>query len=352
MDYKKSLIVAVTSVFLSMVITSCKKSADPKTAAAGGAKPSIGVNAFIARTQNITSTVNASGTLVSNEEVEIRPELQARVIKLYFKEGVTVAKGQLLVKLDDDDLQAQLKKLTAQKSLTQKNVDRLSELLKIDGVSKQEYDISNTQLKAYDADIEGIRALLRKTEIRAPFAGSIGLTNISEGAYVTPLTLIATLQQINPLKVDFSIPEKYSQMLKNGSKLSFTVAGYRDTFDAVVYATEPKIDLATRNIRVRARTPNTGNKLVPGMFASISLGIEGRANAVMVPTQALVPVARGKQLIVVKNGMAEFVPVEMGIRDADMAEIIKGIKEGDTIVTTGLMQIRPGSPVKITKVVK
>jgi membrane fusion protein, multidrug efflux system len=347
---KRTLLVAITGIIISISLNSCKNT-DGKDAKAGaGGRPPVAVNAFIARTENITSTVNASGTLVSNEEIEIRPELSARIVKLNFTEGASVSKGQLLVKLDDADLQAQLKKLQAQQLLTQKNVDRLAELLKINGVSKQEYDVAQTQQKAYDADIEAIRVQIQKAEIRAPFNGQIGLTNISEGAYVTPQTIITMLQQVSPLKVDFSIPEKYSQMLKNGSNLHFTVDGFKDTFTAAVYASEPKIEVDTRNIKVRARTPNTTNKLLPGMFANVSLGIQSRTNAVMVPTQALVPVARGKQIILVKGGKASFVPVETGLRNADLVEITKGVLPGDTIVITGLMQLRPNGDVKIVKI--
>lgn len=353
MRHTQALLVAITNILLLTLATSCGSS-DGKNApgAAGAKRPPTAINAFIARTQNITSTVNASGTLLANEEVEIRPELQLRVVNLYFEEGSNVAKGQLLVKLDDADITAQLKKVQAQQALTQKNVDRLAELLKINGVSKQEYDAAQTQQKSYDADIEALKNQLRKTEIRAPFSGQIGLRNISEGAYVTPQTLIATLQQLSTLKIDFAIPEKYAQSIKNNSRLQFIIDGFKDTFDATVFAIEPKIDVATRNIKVRARTQNTSGKLLPGMFANVSLGIASHQNAVMVPTQAIMPIARGKQVIVVKAGKATYVPVETGLRDADLVEITSGIQVGDTVVTTGLMQLKPNGDVKVAKIVK
>ncbi|HYG14536.1 MAG TPA: efflux RND transporter periplasmic adaptor subunit [Bacteroidia bacterium] len=332
------------------IISSCKEKENKAASGSGGggSRPPTSVNAVIAGTHDVSSTVNSSGTLLSNEEVEIRPELQARVIKVNFKEGSLVAKGQLLVKLDDAELVAQLKKLQAQKALNQKNLERLEELLKIEGVSRQEYDAVQTQVKAFDADIDLIKAQLRKTEIRAPFSGEIGLTNVVEGSYVTPLTLIATLQQTDPLKVDFAVPEKYAQLVKKGSKLYFTVDGFRDTFEATVYATESKIDLATRNIKVRARYPNRNGKLIPGMFARVSLGIENRQGAVMIPTQSLIPVARGKQVIVSKGGKAVFVSVEAGLRNEDQVEIIEGIQPGDTVITTGIMQLRPGALLRVS----
>lgn len=352
MRYTKAFIVFISNILLLILAVSCGSSDGKNPAKAGGNRPPTAINAFIARTQNITSTVNASGSLLANEEVEIRPELQLRVMNLYFEEGSNVAKGQLLVKLDDADITAQLKKVQAQQALTQKNVDRLAELLKINGVSKQEYDAAQTQQKSYDADIEALKNQLRKTEIRAPFSGQIGLRNISEGAYVTPQTLIATLQQLNTLKVDFAIPEKYAQSIKNNSRLQFTIDGFTDTFNATVFAIEPKIDVTTRNIRVRARTQNTSGKLLPGMFANVSLGIASHQNAVMVPTQAIMPIARGKQVIVVKGGKATYVTVETGLRDADLVEIIKGVQAGDTVVTTGLMQLKPNGDVRVAKIVK
>lgn len=352
MRYTKAFIVFISNILLLILAVSCGSSDGKNPAKAGGNRPPTAINAFIARTQNITSTVNASGSLLANEEVEIRPELQLRVMNLYFEEGSNVAKGQLLVKLDDADITAQLKKVQAQQALTQKNVDRLAELLKINGVSKQEYDAAQTQQKSYDADIEVLKNQLRKTEIRAPFSGQIGLRNISEGAYVTPQTLIATLQQLSTLKIDFAIPEKYAQSIKNNSRLQFTIDGFTDTFNATVFAIEPKIDVTTRNIRVRARTQNTSGKLLPGMFANVSLGIASHQNAVMVPTQAIMPIARGKQVIVVKGGKATYVPVETGLRDADLVEIIKGVQAGDTVVTTGLMQLKPNGDVKVAKIVK
>lgn len=347
-----TLFAVAAFVVSGSIISSCKNKENKPGASAGGSgnRPSTIVNAVIAGTHDISSTVNASGTLLSNEEVEIRSELQARVIQVNFKEGSLVTKGQLLVKLDDADLVAQLKKLQAQKAMTQKNLERLEELLKIEGVSRQEYDAVQTQVTAYDADIDLIKAQLRKTEIRAPFSGEIGLTNVVEGAYVTPQTLIATLQQTNPLKVDFAVPEKYAQLVKKGSKLYFTVDGFRDTFDAAVYATESKIDLATRNIKVRAQYQNRDGRLIPGMFARVSLGIENRQGAVMVPTQSLIPVARGKQVIISKGGKAEFVAVETGLRNENLVEIVKGIQPGDTVVTTGIMQLRPGAPLKVSVV--
>lgn len=352
MVLNRAVSIAISGILFPVLLYSCKGKTDGGAGTKGGKRPAITVNGYIAQSQNITSTVNASGTLLSNEEVEIKPELQARVIKVYFKEGAAVSKGQLLIKLDDADIVAQLKKLKAQKKLTQKNIGRLEELLKIDGVSKQEYDISQTQLSAYDADIEGLENQLRKTEIRAPFSGTIGLTDISEGTYVTPLNTISTLQQTHPLKIDFSIPEKYALLVKNDKILHFTVDGIRDTLTATVYAKEPKVDPLTRTIKIRARCPNPEGKLVPGMFANIQLGIGNRQNAVMIPSQALIPVARGKNVAVSRGGKVAMVAVETGIRDENLAEITHGLQAGDTVITTGLMQLREGSDVKITKLDK
>jgi len=346
-----SVVVVVAVIAVYFIFFNKKK---PDAAAQGTAKgkPASVVAGYVVSSRNISNSIEASGTILSNEEVEIRPEIQARIIKLYFTEGTKVGKGQLLVKLYDADLLAQLKKQEAQLKLTEKNLERLGELVKVNGVSKQEYDATQTQMAAIQADIELLRTQVARTEIRAPFEGIIGLKNVSEGAFVTPTNIIATLQQTNPLKVDFAIPEKYAVQVRQGAALRFTVDGFRDTFEATVYAIEPKIELTTRNVKIRARCNNSSGRLRPGMFAKVRLGLENLNDAVMIPSQAVIPEARGKKVILSKNGMAVFASVETGIRDEEMVQIISGVQPGDTVITSGIMQIRPNTPVKLGQVTK
>lgn len=320
----------------------------------GGGGPSS-VNGFVVISQNLREDVVSSGSLLASEQVDIYPEISARIIQLNIKEGQPVAKGALLVKLFDTDLRAQLQKLQAQADNAQRTEDRNKQLLARGGISQQEYDIVTTNLRSSLADIELVKANLQRTEIRAPFSGVIGLRNVSSGAVVSPSTLIARLQQISSLKLDFSIPEKYGPAVHTGSLISFLVDGSNRQSQGVVYAIEPGVDEQTRNLRIRARVNNAtagnGQPLFrPGTFARVTLTIQNDQSLV-VPTQAVIPQTRTNQVILVKNGKAVFKDVTTGLRTAGSIQILSGLQKGDTVATTGLLFLKPDAPVKIGKVV-
>ncbi|AUD05760.1 efflux RND transporter periplasmic adaptor subunit [Spirosoma pollinicola] len=320
----------------------------------GGGGPSS-VNGFVVISQNLREDIVSSGSLLASEQVDIYPEISARIIQLNIKEGQPVAKGALLVKLFDTDLRAQLQKLQAQADNAQRTEDRNKQLLARGGISQQEYDIVTTNLRSSLADIELVKANLQRTEIRAPFSGVIGLRNVSSGAVVSPGTLIARLQQIASLKLDFSIPEKYGPSVRTGSKISFLVDGSDRQSQGVVYAIEPGVDEQTRNLRIRARVNNTtasnGQPLFrPGTFARVTLTIQNNESLV-VPTQAIIPQTRTNQVILVKNGKAVFKDVTTGLRTAGSIQILTGLQKGDTVATTGLLFLKQDAPVKIGKVI-
>lgn len=317
-----------------------------------GAASAISVNGFIVQPKNLENGILASGTLLANEEVELHPDVAGKIIELNLNEGTPVTKGTLLVKLFDADLQATLKKLNAQKETAEKTEQRLKQLLAINGVGQQEYDNAVTQLNGIKADIEFTNAQISKTEIRAPFNGMVGLRNVSLGAYVSPITSIATLQQVDILKIDFTIPEKYSSSINKGDALKFTVDGFIQTFTAKIYAIEPRIDEATRTIKIRALATNNTAKIFPGAFAKIDLGLKNIEGALMVPTQCIIPDARNKKLIVVKNGKANFVKIETGIRNESYIQITNGVEPGDTIVATALMYVKPDVRVRVLKIIE
>ena len=321
-------------------------------AAKGGLPKEISVSGFIVQAKNLDNGIVASGTLLANEEVELHPEASGKITQLNLNEGSAVSKGTLLVKLFDADLQAQLKKLQLQKESAEKTETRLKQLLAINGIGQQEYDNAVTQLNNIKADIDLTQAQISKTEVRAPFNGVVGLKNVSIGAYVSPTTSIATLQQIDPLKIDFTVPEKYSSSLGKGDAVKFTVDGSTETFTGKVFAIEPKIDEATRSIKVRALVANSKTKLFPGAFAKIDLGLKSVQGALMVPTQCIIPEARNKKLIVVKDGKAKFVIVETGVRNESYIQIISGVEAGDTIVATALMYVKPDAGIKVVKVIE
>lgn len=314
----------------------------------GGNRPT-NVTGFVVVPQALKEEVVASGSLLAAEQIDIYPEVAGRITQLNIREGQPVAQGTLLVKLYDADLRAQLQRLYVQQENAQRTEERNKQLLQRGGISQQEYDIVVTTLKSALADIEMVKANLRRTEVRAPFSGVIGLRNVSPGAYVTPQTLIARLQQTNSLKLDFSIPEKYGPGVRAGRPVTFTVDGLQQTFQGSVYATEPAVDEETRNLRVRARVNNNGARLRPGTFAKVTLAIQNERGLV-VPTQAVIPQTRGKQVVVVRNGKAVFQDVTTGIRTASAIQIVSGLQEGDTVATTGLLFLKPDGPVKVAKV--
>ena len=300
--------------------------------------------------QRIREDIVSSGSLLAAEQVDIYPEISARITQLNIHEGQPVAKGALLVKLFDADLRAQLEKLQAQADNARRTEDRNKQLLARGGISQQEYDIVTTNLRSSLADIELVKANLQRTEIRAPFSGVIGLRNVSSGAVVSPSTLIARLQQITSLKLDFSIPEKYGQSVRSGSTISFLVDGSSEASQGVVYAIEPGVEEQTRNLRIRARINNTSAKFRPGTFARVTLTIQNK-QSLIVPTQAVIPQTRTNQVILVKNGKAVFRDVKTGLRTAGSIQILSGVAVGDTVATTGLLFLKPDAPVKIGRVI-
>lgn len=342
-------------VFLFIgIISGCKsdkqkKIAPPKAGTSARPPQEIKVEAFELKTSSVSEKLEVPGSLMPYEATELRPEVSGRITQLNIREGQQVAKGTLLVKLYDDDLQAQLKKLQVQLNIYEQTASRQAELLKIDGISKQEYDLSVLQVNNIKADIELIRTSIEKTEIRAPFTGRLGLRNISMGAYVTPATLITNIRQENELKLEFTVPEKYSSRIKAGTVVRFTVEGQEKSIPAKVLATEEAVMEDTRSLRIRAVVQGRAPQLIPGAFAKVQLDFGTDNKALMIPTQAVIPQARSKKVIVYRSGIAVFETVTTGVRDSSYVQITAGLKAGDTIVTTGLLSIKPEAKIAISK---
>lgn len=308
------------------------------------------VEAFTVKSRNLNESLEVPGTLMAFEETEIRPEISGRLVGLYVQDGANVQKGALMAKLFDEDLQAQLKKLAVQLEIAKKTFERQSELLKIQGISQQEVDLSELQVNNIKADMELVRVSISKTEIRAPYSGRLGLRNISPGAYITPTNIITTISQVNQLKLDFSVPEKYGELFAKGRTINFGIAGSDRNYQAAVAATQSSVEAATRSLIVRAVVNSGQGPLLPGAFAKVKLKLGGNEKSLIVPTQAVIPQARNKQVIVYKNGSPDFRIVETGIRDSSYIQILEGLSEGDTVVTTGLLAIRPESKLVLQNV--
>lgn len=337
-------LVCVGTIFSVVLISACgnkKEELPGKNKPAGGDKALI--DGYVVKSSELANSLSIPGTLEAAETVELRPEMQGKVIALNFNEGGLVSKGQLLVKLYDADLQAELKGLKIQRELAVKNEERVKKLLDINGVSQQEYDVIQNSVSGLDAAMELTQAKIARTEIRAPFNGKIGLRKISVGAMVGPTDVIATLVQTDPLKLDFALQEKYVYALNGKENVVFKVQGVDGEFPGKISAMESQINATTRSLSVRALCDNKKGKLLPGAFASVAITFDVIPNALLVPNQAIIPEARGKKVIVSRSGKAEFVSVTTGVRDADNIQIESGLNEGDTIATTGLLRIKPGT---------
>ncbi|MBL7763197.1 MAG: efflux RND transporter periplasmic adaptor subunit [Chitinophagaceae bacterium] len=343
-------------IILIIVLISCgekeKKIAAPQQNGAAN-RPAVAmqVDGFVVKPKSLSDNVEVPGSLIANESTEIHPEISGRVVQLNVGEGRQVSRGTLLAKLYDGDLQAQLKKLQVQLQIAKQNEDRSSQLLKIQGISQQDYDASLLNVNNINADIEIIRTSIIKTEIRAPFNGKVGLKNISIGAFVTPATIVATIQQTDVLKLDFAVPEKYTAQIKTGQLVSFTTEGSSKKYTAKIMATESGVTENTRSLMIRSIVQNKDAALAPGVFAKVIMNFDPDPNAIVIPTQAVLPQARGKKVIVYQGGIAKFVDVTTGIRDSSQVQIVTGLKAGDTIVTTGLLSIRPEGKIAINKII-
>ncbi|OGV27679.1 MAG: hypothetical protein A3J84_06720 [Ignavibacteria bacterium RIFOXYA2_FULL_37_17] len=275
--------------------------------------------------------------------------MAGKIINIYFKEGSSVKKGDLLVKINDAELQAQLAKAKYNLKLLEDREHRQRVLLEREAISQEDYDVSLNELNVVKADIELVKAQVAKTEIRAPFDGVIGLKNVSEGSFVNTETIIATLQDINPIKIDFSIPEKYSGSVKVGDQIRFKVVGKDETYTGKVYAIEPKIDPQTRTLKLRAVYSNAARSILPGSFADVELILHEIQGALMVPTYSIIPELKGQKVFLYRNGKAFPQNVEIGIRTDTRVQITNGLAENDTLITSGILQIRPNSPVTISE---
>lgn len=312
-----------------------------------GKKPPISVSAFVVTPQEFSNTISLSGSIEANEQIEIRSEVSGIVENISFTEGSNVSKGQVLFKVNDIELRAQLAQAKTRESLASENERRAKLLLQKEAISQEEYDIASADYRTAKAQTQLIQAQIGKTTVRAPFSGKIGLRSISPGTYVTPSTLIAKLVSTNPLKITFSIPEKYATEISKNNTISFTVPNIAETFTAKIYALEPAIEATTRTLQIRALTDNSNGKLLPGTFANIELPLKNIKDAIIIPTEAIVPIQDGKKVFIANNGKAKEVKVETLTRTDKDVVITSGLKIGDTVLTSGVMSLKNEDDIKV-----
>lgn len=306
------------------------------------------VEAVQIQEETIEDKIFTSGSVLAEEDVELSPEASGIITNILFDEGSMVREGDLLVKINDSELQAEKRRATFRLNLAEQREERQKALLERGGISQDDYDATLNEMNVIRSELDLINARINQTEIRAPFSGQIGLKYVSEGSYVSPNSQIASLQSLNPIKIDFSIPERYISRVAIGDRIDFTVQGVDSTFTGEVYAIEPRISRDTRSISIRARSENKGRLLFPGAFANITLVLDEIDDALMVPTIAVVPELNSQKIYVVRNGLVEEVRVQTGLRTSEKVQLISGVAPGDTVLTTGILQANPGSEVEIT----
>lgn len=345
-----ALLVVLFGAFVAYRISknkSTQRSAGGATRMGGGPMAPMRVNGIIIKAANFSNSLSVSGSIEANEQVDIRSEISGLVTGIYFTEGSYVDKGKLLLKINDLELQAQLSQALTKQKLAQGTEYRAGMLLAKEAISKEEYDVALADLQSLQSQTLLIRAQLSKTQVRAPFSGKIGLRSISSGEYITPSTTVARLVSTDPVKILFSVPEKYSADIKMNIQFTFTVAGSPTKHSASVFAIEPGIDMSTRTLQLKGRASNPGGLLLPGSFAKIDLPLSSTNNAILIPTQAVIPVLEGKKVFVSSNGKAKEVIVETGTRTDKAVQITSGLNIGDTVLTTGIMSLKNEVPVAV-----
>ena len=337
--------VVVVAVTVSLLQSSARETKEPGKRGPDGPIRAVGVRV---EASDLRTTVEAVGTLVANESVRVVSELSRRLVRVAVAEGVRVEKGALLFELDDSDLRARLSELEARRRLAARTVARQRELMKQHkkALSAQAFDQSVSELDALEAQIEVAAVTLEKTKIRAPFAGTVGLRRVSEGAWVTPETELTTLHDTSKMKIDFSVPERFAGAVAIGRRFRFRVAGQGEAFEGEIAAIPPSIATETRTLLVRGIADNPG-VLIPGAFVSVELPIEEIAGGVAVPAQAVVPSAAGHGVFVLRDGRAELRAVEIGLRTPEAVQIVSGLAAGETVLTTNLLRLASGVPVAL-----
>ena len=347
---KNLIIIAIVLAFAGAIVYKIFWSKPAQTIAGGLTRTALPVNMQVVKPEKFTETLSVIGSIEANESVVLKSEVSGKITGIFFNEGQSVEKGALLIKVYDDDLQAQLSKAQANFRLTEDVEDRQRQLLDREAISRQEYDVSFANLQAAQADVDLLTAQISKTEIKAPFDGTIGFRKVSPGEYITPGVDIASLVSSDPAKIQFVVPEKYSQLLGNNTVIRYRLEGQSIERMATVYARAPYIDPATRTLQLKAMTPNPNGALIPGAFARIEVLMETQSKVVLIPSEAILSESAGQKVYLYKDGNVKPVMVETGTRTNNRVEIVNGIVPGDTVITTGLMQITARTTVTPDKI--
>ena len=310
----------------------------------------LSVNGVVARPESFSERILTTGSIIANEEVWLRPETSGRITELNIREGTAVSKGDVLVKINDADLRAELLRANLQLELAQIRETRQKALLENRAIAEEDYEVALNQVKTLQAEIDLIQARIDKTELLAPFNGVIGLRNVSPGSYITPSDIIASLQDYSRVRIDFSIPERYTGRIQVADRIRFTRQGSDETYDGRIIAIEPRIDAATRTLQLRAQAANPNQLIIPGAFVEIQLELRDIPDAILIPSEAVIPELGGHSLFVSRDGRAHRLSVSTGVRTETRVQITDGLSPGDTVLTTGILQLRGDLPIRFSQV--
>lgn len=330
---------------LLLILTAC--SDEPGQIGNGSSgRSAMSVDYVVVSPRPLSNTINVTGTLMPAESAMLSAQTSGQVKQIFFEEGQRVNKGELLVKLDDRQWLAQRGKLEAQLKTARKDVDRKEQLADIKGVSQAAIDDANLAVESIEADKQELDVMIEYASIRAPFTGEIGLRSVSPGSYLSAGVPVARIVKVDPLKLEFNVPERYATQIKSGQAVRFTIGGSDSTYQATVYAMEPAITESSRALRIRARVPNENGHLVAGAFADIKLSLDSIPNAILVPTEAVVPQLNEQIVYTIENGKIKQTKIKQGIRLPRLIQVESGLTTGDTVMVSGLLQAREGSSVK------
>src|SRR5467141_5252143 len=334
---------------LAIAVGACSKSkaaAGGGGGAAGGAPMGLPVEVVVARMDTVRDEIAATGQIEAVQSIDLRPEVDGRIVEIVIREGQEVEQGTPLFKVDDAQLKAQVAQLEAQRDLAQQALARAKELAQQNASSAADLEKAEAEMRSAQAQYDLQRIRLDRTTVRAPFAGVVGQRYVSVGDYVTTSTKLASLHTVNPQRAAFQLPERFARDLKPGQRVSFRVAAIagRD-FTGEVDFVDPVIQLPGRTILVKARVPNPARLLQPGMFIEARLVTAVRPKAIVVPEDAVVPLQGTNAAWVVVDGKADRRKVSLGVRTPGFVEVLDGVKAGEQVVTGGLAMLAPGAPV-------
>ncbi len=344
------LIAAVAFIYPRLDLRSANGSVSSEKSPSGGGAEELPVNVVKIKPETLRNQLQISGAIIPNESVSLRPEVSGLVEKVTYSEGQYVSKGTPLFYLKDDELQAQQQRLEFTQKLFESQENRQKQLLAREAISQEEYDIVLNQFNTTLSDLKLVEAQLAQMVVKAPFNGILGLRQVSEGSVISPTDILGSVVNIDPIKIEFSIPERYAPLVKTGALVYFSNEATGEEVEGKVYAFEPQIDAATRTLRLRAQSPNPEGKFLPGMFVKIRFVLGVTEDALMVPSESIIPELSGYKVFLVNSeNKAEEREIVIGTRTDTHVQVLNGLKEGDLVMTTGVMQARQGTPVKYTQ---